>query len=385
MSIEDLGYSRRPFRVIPDKESSKHWAGTKKLKKEIEMLSRKISSEGPSSIKPIWGWYGAGKTHTLLYLNHILEKNSKDSIVIYTEFSPDLSRFFELYKLIIRTIFSTNQIQKLTDAFKEVYNNICTNDTEFINSVCPHFDYFFYAVHRYIYGDQEDKEIIRKWFFGDRIHLNKLKERNIYSRIEDDQAAVDVLSSIINLLIKSTSYKNLIIMIDEFSRLDSLPFRKKETFQSFFEFLFNSCPNNLHLILAYSSRQADKIRELLTPAMLSRLGLTKTMKIKILETTEAENFITELIRINKKQTANDQDELFPFTEDSIITIVNYFNKKGWILKARNIMEVCNYLFEEYIYEVDDYENHYLDAKFVIQKLNELSEDEEMGYRLKKED
>ena len=103
--LEKLGYSRFPFRVVPDEESSKIWAGDAELEKTIKRLKHKYMNTIPSTIQPLWGWYGAGKTHTLLYLNYLLSSDNDKAVSVYVEFSPDFSTFLDLYKLIMSKLF----------------------------------------------------------------------------------------------------------------------------------------------------------------------------------------------------------------------------------------------------------------------------------------
>ena len=183
MNFESVYLTRNPFRITPDEESSKHWAGDSDLEKQIIRLAKTISYPGQSTIKSIWGWYGSGKTHSLLYIDHYIQLKSEDSICVYLEFTTNFTDFLSFYRNIMRNIFATYQIDKIIEAFKEIYRKY-ENEEDFIRRISPDCKDFFYGMYEYIYGhNEESKKTVQRWLIGDKVHLNDLRKFNIFNII----------------------------------------------------------------------------------------------------------------------------------------------------------------------------------------------------------
>jgi len=381
-TLNELNLKRFPFREIPDEESIKNWIGSPTLKRDLSLLIRKYRREYPSSIQPIWGWYGAGKTHTLLHLQYKLASEEGNIIPIYSEISPDIEQFIDLYKEIMSYVFSSGLIEKLSRAFQETLLKL--GEYAFINEICAGNENFYNGMHNYVYGSTELKNIIRGWFQGEMIYLKELKKVNITSRIESDADAINILQTIVKLIHENENLSSLVLLFDEFQRIGSIPIKKKEKIQRFFETLYNRCPNDLHLILAYSGRSLNKIHDLISPALRDRMGVTKFLSINILEEDLAILFIKELLKINQIDIEK-ENGYFPFTEEAIDEFVKFFITEKWKLKTRNIMSCCMTILEVFIYDFEDNIAKIINAPYVLKLLNVIKNDQERVKMLLKVD
>ena len=66
-----LGLASWPFNVVPIQDTSLIWADRKDVRRQIERLVRRLSRHQSSTLHLLWADFGAGKTHTLLYLQQL--------------------------------------------------------------------------------------------------------------------------------------------------------------------------------------------------------------------------------------------------------------------------------------------------------------------------
>ena len=80
-----LGLSAWPFNVVPVQDSRLLWADRKDLLNQIHRLVRRLSSHQSSTLHLVWADFGAGKTHTLLYLRQLALSDKGSGIFpVYT-------------------------------------------------------------------------------------------------------------------------------------------------------------------------------------------------------------------------------------------------------------------------------------------------------------
>lgn len=85
-----------PFRVVPER-TSELWADRKKLFKNMLSLLRGCSEKKRSSICCIWGYVGAGKSHSLFHFKWLFEKEGR-TMVIYSPLPKQMKRYAHLYQ-----------------------------------------------------------------------------------------------------------------------------------------------------------------------------------------------------------------------------------------------------------------------------------------------
>jgi hypothetical protein len=76
-------------------------ADRKQLAKDIDALLHHLSRRTPSSIHLMWAWFGAGKTHTLRYIEAIARRRFPTLMPVYTPFPKATKSILDLYQLTI--------------------------------------------------------------------------------------------------------------------------------------------------------------------------------------------------------------------------------------------------------------------------------------------
>jgi serine/threonine protein kinase len=116
-----LAITRWPFPVVPDREYCTFMADRQELQSELKELLHALSRRDTSSIHLFWAWFGAGKTHTLLYLAHQAEiANQRGEgtalLTVYSEFPKSVRGFLDLF----RTFTISLDPDRFVEAFLEI-------------------------------------------------------------------------------------------------------------------------------------------------------------------------------------------------------------------------------------------------------------------------
>ncbi|MCL0092154.1 hypothetical protein M1N92_00510, partial [Dehalococcoidia bacterium] len=93
-----LGLVDWPFRVVPIRGDMVIWAGRQQLKGQVERLVRNISRRSVSSLHLMWADFGAGKTHTLYYIESLAKEHNL--LPIYVEWPKKTATFVDVYRVI---------------------------------------------------------------------------------------------------------------------------------------------------------------------------------------------------------------------------------------------------------------------------------------------
>src|ERR1700722_1519672 len=109
-----------PFDIVP-RTGELIWADRLALKEQIVLLGRRLGRHEAVSLHLLWADFGAGKTHTLLYLKQQSEKGDYgDVLPLYCALPKGCRSFLDIYRAMARAI-STRLFK---DAFEEATSRV---------------------------------------------------------------------------------------------------------------------------------------------------------------------------------------------------------------------------------------------------------------------
>src|SRR5437773_9456661 len=93
------GWSEWPFQVVADPQHALVWADRAALKNEIEKRLRRLRDIPQSTVQLMWADLGAGKTHTLRYIEaRCKQDDGLRNAAVYTEVPGGIRSFLDLYR-----------------------------------------------------------------------------------------------------------------------------------------------------------------------------------------------------------------------------------------------------------------------------------------------
>jgi hypothetical protein len=340
--LEKYHFREWPFQTHPGEEAAAIWADRKELLRQMNRLLEDAVELSPSTVHPLWGWWGAGKTHTLKYLAIQGRKMEKPCFSVYVELPVECRSFRGFYTAVWNGLASEQRI--LGDLFLEVHNEVLRgNKHDFISKICPQLPDFYKAMYYLFSPGSQYEDKARIWLSGEKLDSKVKKDLEMIGLstfIDTDERAIVAVQSLIQMVAASRKWSRFLLLVDEFQRLSRLTSNYRANFQIALDRLFNGCPKHLTMILAYSARSQDRIERLVSGGLHSRMGAKERLSVGLLEKDEAVTFLKELFAAYRDSSSGDEgNPFFPFDEDAIRYIINAMDAKGWHLKPRNLIEV----------------------------------------------
>ena len=281
-----------------------------------------LARRRPSSLHLMWADFGAGKTHTLFYASFLAERERM--LPIYVEWPKKATSFVDVYRGIASN-FSKVFLSKLFWASCErgsVDEVLSWASREFAD---------FAAVLECLYRG-ESSPLIYEWLRAEPgLGRRELRDINVRNPIRTSDDAIRALVILVGLVARCGDYQRLVLMLDEFQRIDQLPPRIRTDVNSGIHTLINACPDALSIILSFSFGRPDNIRFLLTEEVRSRTDLEQ-IRLPELTETEALEFLVDLLRYYRWGTP--PNAFFPFTEEACRAVLSVIGKRT----PRNIMK-----------------------------------------------
>jgi hypothetical protein len=337
---------RNPFRANALYNNDPHisvWAGydDERLLLEKFLIRSRAEQVGNTNLVLLYGDYGTGKSHALLWganwLNKMTERGKSVAYYIPT-----------LKKDKGKLGFSAAFIEDLVDK------------TSLLDDLMSFRQFLRGQIASYCEKVQQesDDRVIEKLIlpselarFAQQVHAATEREdiRDLIApKGLTDYQAVVTFSKIVNLFTIETTVKDetklyrqsVHLMIDELDVLTTSSPKEVIEANELIRHLYDFCPNRFGLILAVSAEQ-EIIASLFAPYVLSRIQ--KQIQFRPFDRDTAVKFITQImdsVRVN----ANDQTKkgAFPFEQDALETIMNQLQTRT----PRNVVNVMLQVLEE---------------------------------------
>ena len=365
-----------PFRVVPER-SSEVWADRKKVLSDLISLVKDTEEKDRSSICIIWGYVGAGKSHSLFYLKGLTEKKA-ESFFILSPMPKEIRKYADLYQYGFfkpLSFFALSRIagdvwSKLSEGLGP-RNELVTLEKISAEIAGGWID-FAQAIANLgrivsLTGSIRDPIClsVEAWLSGVRLSKSELRLLGISNSLKQETDFVRATSSIIRLLTYRkngcSGYKKVFWVLDDAHYLATLKTSPKafNQIQQGLRDSFDACPNDLCLILSFAARDALKLDELLVEDLISRVS--SRIQVPPLSDEEAFEFVSELINLEDFKKEGNEDACYPYSKEAIHRIIKLC-KDRTDLTPRNLMK----LFEDVTTAAENeiYPNR-IDVDFVL--------------------
>jgi polyhydroxyalkanoate synthesis regulator phasin len=337
-----------PFQIIPSPTFYKIWAGRKEIKQTLTQMFKRAQERDPSTIYLLWGYFGAGKTHSLKYFQWKLSNDKENPTLIgYHEFPVAVKRFIEVYRSFISKI-NFQEIERVAKLVYENFQQEYGNEAEkvFNEKISNYNDDFTNAIIALAHG--KEKQTIHRWIRAENVYITELRKVNIKKRLENDEDIFGLFGNLVRLLTyKCTelpTFKCVIWMIDDFQKIEDLKEDYKNTIRNGLNSLFNNCPERFCLVLSFTSRGVSAIKGLLSEALIERLPLAPYVTIPPMSKEEAKDFVVDLLKQFRSEE-KPPDDYFPFSSESLDDIIDFTASRGALL-PRNVMRSLNEVLDK---------------------------------------
>lgn len=361
-------FKKWPYAIVPE-EHANIWADRRLLFSQIKELFENFEQKNSSFIQPLWGYLGAGKTHTLKHFQYALG-NKENMVFVYSRFPTQARNFYELYRdgfvqslnfglfvkrcsAIWKTLLSDKDEE---DAFFWILEHIAHKSYDFAQ-VVYNFAKLWSASpaegfrHPY-FG------LSRMWLQGARLSMRNMKDIGVTKNIKSDEDAVVTIGGILRLMTLKEAYgkvTSVIWMLDDCQAL-----LNKEAIQRGLRRVIDECPRNLLVLISFATTDPEKIRLGLIDE-LRTVCAPSLLEVPPLNEIEASEFIIDLIN-NKDFKDPGKDKFYPYTEEAILEIIAQMKNKGIDLLPRCINRCADHLTSEA--EKDSIDR--IDAEYVKQ-------------------
>ena len=319
-----LHLSEWPFRIVPDQSFCTFMGDRTQLKNDIIFLLNSLSLQPASSIHLMWAWFGAGKTHTLKYIDYLCRTKFTGILPIYMEFPRAVKNFIDLYKIfIIRPV-----INLIDDIYSKIYGESLQEELQL------DFPDLSNALKLHVAGTDEQQDIAIRWLRAECRSLKTLANIGVSKPILAAEEALKVTSWIFRLIFEGSRYlintKNRILwMIDEFQRINDCRTSTKNEINSCLLSIFNRCPNSLSIIISFSGYPEEKsLPSWLSPEIKDRIGIDPPLLLPRLSDEEAYKFVKDVLGHFRDLASKVSIPFFPFSEESVHRVLSLIKEKA---------------------------------------------------------
>ena len=349
--LDDACFSATPFTVMADQDSSKHWAGRAKELKRIDRILKRLSRRNESSLDIVWAKLGAGKSHTLYYLAHRIEKQDEGCLCVVVEIPEQIRKFRDLYVRIIKNI----PLDRLAKTLLEAGADALPEDLR-------------RAAHAIVHGGQLERNFASQWLRGERPDLRQLrKATGIGNRIESDADAAEIFSSVLGGL--RSGGARVYLMLDEFQRIDKLPVRIRSPITATLRSLLSRNPRDFSVFLAISSMMEQSALMMVPEELKSIMGMQASVTLPEMDEDEAVEFVRGRLE-HFRPPEYSGDEFAPFGREAVVQGIKMIARADTAnLIPRTILQVMGVLYDD-----TPRSGEMLDADSVVEILEDLNWD-----------
>ncbi|CUJ18387.1 Predicted ATPase (AAA+ superfamily) [Achromobacter xylosoxidans] len=346
---EKANLKDNPFRSNPNFAAdprAKIWVGYEKQKKQLDKYLRRSLADqvGNANFLMIYGNYGTGKSHALLWAqNRILheERKSFDSVCYII---PTLQK--GKGKLTFAGAFLDDIVAK-SDLISNVqaYHNFLTECI----SLC-----------RVAHGFEHEvpaEKIIEKLIpavelnnFAKAIyHCQKQEDflNLVAPKVLTDYQAMVIFTRLVNLFVhemvvseesKKRFKKGAYLFIDELDDLERASVKEAREVNDILRHIYDSCPNCFCMVIALSA-EISQLSILFFDYILSRIH--RQIELVVLDKDDAVNFVREILN-SSRVDPDGEGGFFPFEETAIETIASQLTE----ITPRKVVTTMQQVIEE---------------------------------------
>ena len=344
-------YVGSPFALTASPETAACWAGRRHVLDRLNRLIRSFHGRPDSSLDMIWANLGAGKSHALFHLRHLLRESDR-VLVSYLEMPEQPRDFVELYRRIVAGFDSSRLLPALDRAPLEQSSDIAR------------------AIRAIRVGGSSEVDLAKSWLWGRSPLVRDLRSTlGIGTRIEDDLGAQATLTAIVHALAQTGI--RVLILLDEFQRIATSAERYRTRILSNLRSVYSSNATGLSVILGVASRVEGNALELLPGELRTLMAMRPAVSLPEMSVDEAVEFVTERLRFFRPQ-GYAGDPFAPFGLDTIKATVKFVSDAGGgRLIPRIILQYLAYLYDESAVGIPGATENTIDPATALNLLREL--------------
>ena len=368
-----LALTRWPFPVVPDRDYCTFMADRQEIQTELAELLDALVRRDTSSIHLFWAWFGAGKTHTLLYLAHLAEAANQRGegtvlLTVYSEFPNSVRGFTDVF----RTFTTGSDPARFVDAYLEIRTG-GSADALHRKLVLRSPD-LAAALHVMATGDAERHLLAARWLRGEALPAAQLRSIGVSKKIDSPEESVRILAALADLLNEAARSRGragarLIWILDEFQRIDDCSDKVKEDINAGLRSAFNACPYGLSLFISFSGNPHKGLPSWFGRELRDRIGRTKIFVLPPMRSDEALTFVRDVLHHFRPAGFDRSEPYFPFTQEAVQAILVETAKTSE-LRPRAIMHAMSAVLEEADGLVERGELARIDKEFALRTLSQ---------------
>jgi hypothetical protein len=278
----------------------------------------------------MWANLGAGKTHCLYYLRHLLLESDADikCLPIFIEVPEQIRSFHDLYRQIAEGFPLSDLAKAIVDSG---HPDTAPDLERAARAIC--------------YGGASERDLAQQWLLGGRPYLRDLKRSlGIGARIEGDVAALDILAGIVMAMGKCRTRS--VLMFDEFQRIAVLKKAGRESVLSNLRSIFSRNAQYFSVLVGIKSRLEESAVKLLPEELRTLLGPRPTLALPEMTPSEALQFVLERFTCFRPKGYDGAREE-PFTSESLEAILDFLESQdARRMIPRDILHTLGWIYDE---------------------------------------
>lgn len=339
--------TENPFRSNPSQETDPRmdiWVGYEREKNQFwKFLSRSRADQiGNANLLLLYGDYGTGKSHALLWARHQILDANKDA--------------FNSVCYYIQTLRKDGKI-----SFGTAFREDIVGKSSIAADILTYKQFLEECVVQYRrekgLGHEVSKDKIVELllnsielsnFAKDIIKcetLDQVRSLLLPTKVSDDSAMI-MLSRLINLFVleiklsdETRRFRNgAYLFIDEVDLLATATAKEARDTNELFRHLYDNCPNCFCMVLGFTATAAE-LNILFAPYVLSRVS--RQIVMNLLDLEEAKTFIREILD-SARYDLSKPKEYFPFEENAVQGVVSQIVS----ITPRKIISAMQQILEE---------------------------------------
>jgi len=335
-----------PFRTNPTIETDPRkgiWVGYKEERETlVKFLTRSRADQvGNINFVMVYGEYGTGKSHALLWSDHYIMQQAKDDFNSFVFYVPTLKKskgLMSFQAAFIEDLVNKSNAIKDILTYKQFLDGLIvdyrrqknigheTKSEDLLASIIPSTDLYNLA-----------RQIIKCEVSDD--------VRKIFNP-KTDYHALLLFTQLTNLFVMeypsvtdAKRFKNAVyLLIDEIDDIASVSAKEARDVNDLFRHLYDQCPYCFCLVLGFKASTAE-LPIYFTRYILDRV--TKQIILDFLQPHEAKEFVSSILdsaRVDSSQKTG----YYPFTEEAIETVVSHIVN----ITPRKVVDRLQQLIEE---------------------------------------
>ena len=359
-TFDHLFLSRWPFRNVPDDESSKLWAGRPALREQIDKLLWRWSRSEQSTIHLMWADLGAGKSHTLRYIeSRLLDKPTSGMYPVYSVMPRELRTFLDVYQAILAGLdLARLGLMSIATVRQE------GSKERLVRSAFSALPEAVTALVALQAQSEHERRMAAQWIRGTRgLTRRDLSAIGASRSIRTTDDAVAALSGIMYVVRAAEQKSRFVVMLDEAQRLAQASNKVRQDVNVGLQTWYDASPHNLTLILSFGSGDESYVRHMISPE-LQRREDHERLRLDLLNPSAVVEFVGDLL--DQSRTKAPPHRWFPFTETLVNDLASQLDKNGGVT-AGAAMKAFNAVLAELDYLISMDKEHQVDERLLLNR------------------